>query len=374
MAQKFGNGIDLQGQRAQNAADPSSSSDLATKAYVDNNLQGLAWKQPVRVASTANVTVSNPGTATFDTVTISANDRILLKNQTTAAENGIYVFNGSAVALTRAGDMDTAAECKSATVFVTEGSAGGDKAFTQTAEVATLGTTAQNWVQFGGAGSTYTAGSGLTESPANTFNVSTGTASATGLEVSGGNVRIATAAAGNGLTGGGGSALAVGNTDGSITVSADAVSLASQVAGAALALTSGILDVQTGTASATGLEVSSDALRIAAAAAGNGLQGGGGSALSVKLDTGSGLSNSASGLKVDTSVVARKFSQTYGNGSSTSITVNHNLGTKDVSVTLRLTADDSAFITDWVATDSNNVTLTFATAPASNAIRATVIG
>jgi hypothetical protein len=146
------------------------------------------------------------------------------------------------------------------------------------------------------------------------------------------------------------------------------------VAGAALALTSGVLDVQTGTASATGLEVSSDALRIAAAAAGNGLQGGGGSALSVKLDTGSGLSNSASGLKVDTSVVARKFSQTYGNGSSTSITVNHNLGTKDVSVTLRLTADDSAFITDWVATDSNNVTLTFATAPASNAIRATVIG
>jgi hypothetical protein len=369
---KVYNGLDLQAQRITNMGDPSSSSDAATKAYVDNSLNGLQWKAPVRVASTANLAVASAvvNGATVDGVSLATGDRILLKNQSSAAENGIYIVAASGAA-SRAADMDSAAECKSATVFVAEGTANGDKAFTQTAEITTLGTTAQNWVQFGGAGSTYTAGSGLSESPANTFNVNTGTASATGLEISGGAVRIASDAAGNGLTGGGGSALAV----------------------------------NTGTASASLLEVSSDVVRISADAAGAGLTGGAGSALAVgagngitvnandvalassvagggltyttgvvAVGAGTGITVNADDVAIDTSVVARKSSGNIGNGSATSIAYTHNLGTKDISVTLRLNSTDEMIMADWVSTSTTQVTVTFAVAPASNAVRITCIG
>jgi hypothetical protein len=87
-----------------------------------------------------------------------------------------------------------------------------------------------------------------------------------------------------------------------------------------------------------------------------------------------GIAVTGSGIAVDTSVVARKYSANVGNGSSTSIAVTHNLGTKDVTVSLREVATDAGAITDWTATDTNTVTLTFAVAPASNALRVTVTG
>ena len=296
MATKFLNGIDAASQNIINVADPSSAQHAATKAYVDSVVNGLQWKAPVRVASTANVLVSNPGTAVFDGITLSNGERILLKSQTSHSEDGIYVFNGSAAALTRAADMDAVGETKGATVFVLEGSTNADKAFTQTAEIVTLGTTAMNWVQFGGAGSTYTAGNGLTESPAGTFNVA--------------------------------------NTDGALNVSANSVDLATGVAGAGLTLTSGVLAVGAG----TGISVAADA------------------------------------VAVDTSVVVRKFAQSIGNGSLTSIAVTHNLGTQDVTVSVRDASSNAAVWTDWTATDTNNVTLTFATAPTSNQYRVVVHG
>lgn len=329
MATKVYNGFDLQGQRIQNMGDPSSSSDAATKAYVDGVINGLQWKQPVRVASTANLTVASGvvNGATVDGVTLATGDRILLKNQSSGAENGIYIVAASGAA-SRALDMDSTAECQAATVLVREGTANGDKSFTQTAEIVTIGTTAQTWIQFGN-GTVYTAGNGLNESPAGTFNVT--------------------------------------NSDGSITVGADTVSLASQVAGAGLTLNAGVLDV-VGDSSIT---VSANSLGLAAGVAGNGL-----TLTSGVLDVvaGTGLSAAANSIGIDTSVVARKFSGDYGNGSSTSIAVTHSLGTKDVTVSVRLNSTDEAIITDWVATSTSVVTLTFATAPASNAIRVTVIG
>ena len=72
--------------------------------------------------------------------------------------------------------------------------------------------------------------------------------------------------------------------------------------------------------------------------------------------------------------VSHKFSANVGNGSATSIAVAHGLGTKDVSVTLREVASDAGVLTDWTATDTNTVTLSFAIAPASNAFRVTVTG
>ncbi len=97
-----------------------------------------------------------------------------------------------------------------------------------------------------------------------------------------------------------------------------------------------------------------------------------GSTISAVADT--GITVGGSGIGIDTSIVARKYSANIGNGSSTSIAVTHSLGTKDIAVSLRKNSDDAGFITDWVATDTNTVTLTFAVAPSSNEHRVTVIG
>jgi hypothetical protein len=97
-----------------------------------------------------------------------------------------------------------------------------------------------------------------------------------------------------------------------------------------------------------------------------------GNSFSVKPST--GISVSAAGVAIDTAVVARKVAFTVGNGAATSIALNHNLNTQDVAVSVRLASTNEAILVDWVATDVNNVTLTFSSAPASNAIKALVVG
>lgn len=94
---KFSNGIDLSGQRIQNVASASAATDAVNKQDLDNAIRGLAWKQEVRAASTANLSITAPG-ATIDGVAMVSGDRVLLKNQSTPSENGIYVWNGAAVA------------------------------------------------------------------------------------------------------------------------------------------------------------------------------------------------------------------------------------------------------------------------------------
>jgi hypothetical protein len=166
MARKFGNGIDLAGQRAINFGDAVNPTDAVNLAQVQAFLRGLKWKDFARAASTGNVSVAAPG-ATIDGVTLSPGDRILLKNQTTGSENGIYVWNGAATPATRALDADAAAELVAATITVTEGNQvaaatpAGSLVFTQTVDNITLGTTALVWVPVGGSSSTYTNGLGL---------------------------------------------------------------------------------------------------------------------------------------------------------------------------------------------------------------------
>ena len=96
---------------------PSGDSDVATKSYVDGVAAGLYWKDPVRVATTGNITLS--GTQTIDGVSISAGNRVLVKDQSSAPENGIYVC--AAGAWSRSTDMDAGSEFPSAAVFVSEG-------------------------------------------------------------------------------------------------------------------------------------------------------------------------------------------------------------------------------------------------------------
>ena len=140
------------------------ANSLVSKEYVDAVKVGLDFKDSVRVATTATVTVSGPGAA-IDGVTLSSGDRVLLKNQSTGSENGIYVFNGAASALTRATDADANAEVTSGLfTFVEEGTVNADSGFVLTTDGSiTVGSTALTFAQLSGAGQ-ITAGDALTKS------------------------------------------------------------------------------------------------------------------------------------------------------------------------------------------------------------------
>lgn len=314
---KVYNGLDLQNQRIVSLSDPSAATDAATKQYVDALIAGLSWKRAVRVASVANVNLTTDvdAASVFNGVTLAQGDRILLKDQTAQAQNGVYVVPATSGTAVRATDVDSTDDLRNATVMVREGSVGADTAWTQTAEITTVDTTNQTWVQFGaGGGATYTADGQGIEVSANQFSLeldgTTLSKSATGL-------RVGSGAAGAGIT-----------------------------------EASGVLAVNPG----TGLEISGDTVRIAASAAGAGLTGGGGSALAV-----------------DTSTVARKESVTNP-GTANPWVITHGLGTKDVHVSIREVSTDAFAFVDAVATSTTQVTLTFATAPTTGQYRVTLVG
>lgn len=147
-------------QRITGLADPTLAQDAATKAYVDATRQGLAVKDAVRATTTANITLS--GTQTVDGVALIAGNRILVKDQTTASQNGLYVV--AAGAWTRTEDADGNTELVGGDfVFVQEGTTNADTGWVCTTDGAvTLGTTALNFTQFSGAGNIL-AGTGLTK-------------------------------------------------------------------------------------------------------------------------------------------------------------------------------------------------------------------
>ena len=153
-------------------AAPTSDSEAANKAYVDTVSQGLDAKASCRAATTANITLS--GTQTIDGVALIAGDRVLVKDQSTASQNGIYVVEAGS--WSRAADADSWAELVKAFTFVEEGTNGANNGFVCTvAAGGTLGSTAVTFVQFSGAGQ-ITAGAGMTKT-GNTLNVNTASAS-----------------------------------------------------------------------------------------------------------------------------------------------------------------------------------------------------
>ncbi len=166
MAIKFTQITDHTNQRIINVASPTLDTDAANKIYVDNVAQGINWKYAARAASTGNVNVASPG-GTIDGVALSNGDRLLLKDQTTASENGIYVFNGAASALTRATDANTSAKlAPGSALSIAEGSVNGDKTYILVTDgPINLGTTALSFSLLnGGSGPTYTAGNGISTS------------------------------------------------------------------------------------------------------------------------------------------------------------------------------------------------------------------
>ena len=144
---------------------PVSNLDLCNKLYVDAAIVGISWKPPVNAATTADITLS--GTQTIDTVALVAGDRVLVKDQSTQAENGIYVV--AAGAWSRSADADTWDELVSALVFVESGTQAGDAYYCPVQPGGTLGSTAVTWANFSISGN-YLAGTGLTLT-GNTFSI-----------------------------------------------------------------------------------------------------------------------------------------------------------------------------------------------------------
>jgi hypothetical protein len=141
--------------------DPTGAQDAVTKNYADNLAQGLDTKGSVKAATTTNITLSG-SPQTIDGVSCTTGDRVLVKDQTTTANNGLYVV--AVGAWTRTTDMDSWAEVPSAYVFVEQGTTNADTGWTCTSDQGgTLNTTAITWAQFSGAGAGANAGAGLTK-------------------------------------------------------------------------------------------------------------------------------------------------------------------------------------------------------------------
>lgn len=184
----------MNAQKISGMADGTAATDAVTKQQLDAIVSGLDVKASCRAATTGTITIASPG-ATIDGITLAAGERVLVKDQTPGganAANGIYVWNGAAVPMTRAPDADSSAEVTAGLfTFVSEGTANADSGwYLQTNNPITLGTTPLQFVQFSGAGQ-ITSGAGLTKT-GNTLDVGAGA----GITVNADSIQVAT----NGIT------------------------------------------------------------------------------------------------------------------------------------------------------------------------------
>ena len=162
--------VSLNSQTITNVADPVNAQDAATKGFVEATSQGLDVKDSCVAATTGNITIStalNNGD-TLDGVTLSTNDRVLVKDQSTATQNGIYIVGSSPA---RANDLASGADAAGMFTFVEQGTVNADNGFVCTSNKgsAVVGTNNLTFAQFSGAGQ-ITPGNGLDKS-GNTLSV-----------------------------------------------------------------------------------------------------------------------------------------------------------------------------------------------------------
>jgi hypothetical protein len=289
-------------------AEPTDNAHIATKGYVDAARQGLDVKASVRVASVAPVAIASALEAgdVIDGVTLAEGDRVLLKDQSTASENGIYVVVASAAgAASRAPDADTSAKVTTGMfTFVSEGTVNGDNGFVLTTNDAiTLGTTGLTFVQFSGAGQVI-AGAGLTKS-GNTLDV-------------------------------------VGTAD-RITINADSVDIASTYVGQSTITTLGT--ITTGVWNGTDVAVA---------------DGGTGSSTAAGARTALGIVTSAGTSTTSTPALARIAKQACAASAAgtSSTVVTHLFNSTDVIVQIYEVSSGATVVGDVVRTNADTVTVT----------------
>ena len=303
-------------------ATPSADGHAATKGYVDSARSGLDVKQSVRVATTAAINLSSDLEAgdVVDGVTLVAGDRVLVKNQGTASENGIYVAVASAAgAASRATDADSNTEVTAGMfTFVEEGTVNADSGFVLTTDgPITLGSTSLVFVQFSGAGQ-ITAGDGLTKS-GNTIN-------------------------------------AVGTAD-RITVNADSVDIASTYVGQSTITTLGT--ITTGVWNGTDVAVA---------------DGGTGASDATTARTNLGIKTTAGAATTSAATLARVAAQgntAHVSGTSTTAVV-HNFNTTDVIVQVYEVATGETVVGDVNRTNADTVTVVLLGNHSANAFRIVV--
>lgn len=403
--------------RITGLADPVDPQDAATKAYVDATALGLDVKGSARLATAAalptvtynagakTLTATSNGILTVDGVSVVVGNRILVKNQGAGSQNGIYVVtntgNGSSpFVLTRATDFDSSAEASPGSfAFVEEGNTYADTGWVMTANAPiTLDTTSLTWAQFSGAGS-YTAGNGLTLS-GSTFHFAQSGAYTTNA------IPYATSGSGIGFIAPGTSAQFVqangAGVPGFVSISGDAT----VAAGGALTIannaitTAKILDANVTFAKVQNLSANSvlgrsanssgvsapiaasldgQVLRLSGTTLGFGaISLSSANAVSGTLQAGNGgtgsaffaVSGPASSVKTYTlknqsgTLPLFYAGQINGNASTTSFALSHNLNTRDIAVmVLQAGSPYAQVMTDVEATDGNNVTVRFASAP-----------
>jgi len=264
MARQFLVDIDMNNVgKVTNLAAPTNPNDAARLTDLNAAIEGLAWKDNVRAASTANINLASPG-ATIDGVTMVSGDRFLAKDQSSIPTNGIYIWNGAATPATRSSDASTFDELENAVVSVDEGTTNAGTTWRQTQVNGTIGV---NNIVF------------------TTFGVSPPAASET---------------------------------------------------------TPGVIEIATQAETNTGTD---DARAVTP----------------LKLASYTGF--------------IRKYSADVGDGSNTSYTITHNLGSRDVLVQVyRNSGSYDEIVCDVQHTTTNTVTLVFLSAPTSNQFRVVVTG
>lgn len=334
------------GGRLQVSA-PVNDLDAANKSYVDAARTGLDVKASVRAATTGNLSLTTDleNGDTVDGVPLATGDRVLVKDQTTGSENGIYVVQASGAAV-RATDADGSAEVTPGMfTFVEEGTVNADSGWVMTNNgTVTLGSTALEFALFSVAGNIL-AGDGLSKT-GDVLDVNV--AAAGGIEIASDDLQIKINSGVSGL-----------DTD------ANGLALQSEVGGTGLTFTTGVLSVDTiDLESVTGNGVSGE-LPIA---------NGGTNATTEAAARDNLAATSATGLTTSTPTLARVSAQSVGNGTDTSFSIVHNFGTRDVIVNVYDTATYDTVIADVVRTNTNQVDISFSTAPASSAFRVVVTG
>ena len=394
--------LNANSNKITNLAAPVDAGDAANKGYVDTAVAGLNWKEAVNLLATSNISLTGPSSTSIDGHDLTAANgyRLLLKGQSTSSENGIYdvAVSAGSYTLTRASDSDTYQELIGAAVFVMEGNTYAATAWVQSNHYLSS-FSAQSWTQFSGSG-TYVAGNGITLT-GNSFSINTGVTvdlsstqtltnktltspSVSGLYVSDSSIVFEGSSADSNET-----TLTVTNPTSDRTITfpdaSGTVALTSDITSAIDAVTTS--DIEEGTnkyftderaqdavggilTDTASVDLTYDDLNNQIKAA-------------VILASSNSYLTSTSGLAVDTSTLepklvtdgfTKKYSVSVGNGANTSFAVTHNLATRDVQVQVYDNATYDTVEVDVVRTNTSTVTVSFATAPSSNAYRVVVIG